>query len=171
MNELMWACAILPEKEETAIKSICKRLNKGVGLPETVFRFPLHISLKKSWYCDRFEAAQTDVADYLKHCGSFDIEISKPIMHKNMIWLPVGVTGELQEIHKGLNLLLERKYGVPRATFDASFQPHISLFTKGDHGDMAAMHELLVKETMPQIARIRNIVIGGAVHRDTYYMI
>ena len=48
MNELMWACAILPEKEETAIKSICKRLNKGVGLPETVFRFPLHISLKRA---------------------------------------------------------------------------------------------------------------------------
>ena len=108
MNELMWACAILPEKEETAIKSICKRLNKEVGLPETVFRFPLHISLKKSWYCDRFEAAQTDVADYLKHCGSFDIDIGKPILHKNMIWLPVGVTEELQEIHNGLDLLLER---------------------------------------------------------------
>ena len=171
MSELMWACAILPEKEETAIKGICKRLNKGVGLPETVFRFPLHISLKKSWDCDRFEAAQTDVADYLKHCGSFDIDIGKPILHKNMIWLPVGVTEELQEIHNGLDLLLERKYAVPRTAFDTSFHPHISLFTKGDHRHMAAMHELLVKETMPQTARIRNVVIGGAVHRDTYYTI
>ena len=171
MSELMWACAILPEKEETAIKDICKRLNKGVGLPETVFRFPLHISLKKSWDCDRYEAAQTDVADYLKHCGSFDIEIGKPIMHKNMIWLPVGVTKKLQEIHDGLDLLLERKYAVPRTAFDTSFDPHISLFTKGDHKDMAAMHELLVKETMPRTARIQKVVIGGAVHRDTYYTI
>lgn len=171
MSELMWACAILPEKEERAIKRICRRLNNGVGLPETVFRFPLHISLKKSWDCDRFEAAQTDVADYLKHCGSFDIDIGKPIMHKNMIWLPVGVTEKLQEIHSGLDLLLERKYAVPRTAFDTSFLPHISLFTKGDHRDMAAMHELLVKENMPRTAQIRNVVIGGAVHRDTYYTI
>ena len=163
MSELMWACAILPEKEETAIKGICKRLNKGVGLPETVFRFPLHISLKKSWDCDRFEAAQTDVADYLKHCGSFDIDIGKPILHKNMIWLPVGITEELQEIH-----IYPKNVGYLR---DTSFHPHISLFTKGDHRHMAAMHELLVKETMPQTARIRNVVIGGAVHRDTYYTI
>ena len=171
MSELMWACAILPEKEERAIKRICRRLNNGVGLPETVFRFPLHISLKKSWDCDRFEAAQTDVADYLKHCGSFDIDIGKPIMHKNMIWLPVGVTEKLQEIHSGLDLLLERKYAVPRTAFDTSFLPHISLFTKGDHRDMAAMHELLVKENMPRTAQIRKVVIGGAVHRDTYYTI
>ena len=88
-----------------------------------------------------------------------------------MIWLPVGVTEELQEIHNGLDLLLERKYAVLRTAFDTSFHPHISLFTKGDHMDMAAMHKLLVKETMPQTARIRNVVIGGAVHRDTYYTI
>ena len=167
----MWACAILPEKEETAIKDICKRLNKGVGLPETVFRFPLHISLKKSWVCDRFKAAQTEVADYLKHCGSFNIDIGRPIMHKNMIWLPVGVTEQLQKIHNGLDLLLERNYDMPPTAFDTNFHPHISLFTKGDPRDMAVMHELPVKETMPQTARIQHVVIGGDVHRDSWYVI
>ena len=92
-------------------------------------------------------------------------------MYKNMIWLPVGITEKLYEIHNGLDLLLERKYAVPRTAFDTRFHPHISLFTKGDHRNMAAMHELLGKETMPQTVRIRDVVIGGAVHRDTYYTI
>ena len=169
MSELMWACAILPEKEETAIKGICNRLNKGVGLPETVFRFPLHISLKKSWQCDCFTEAQKDVADYFQRNGSFEIITESPTLHNGMIWLPVQVTPELQRIHDELDKLLYERYGVPIDRFDRTFLPHISLFTKGDRADMTQMYDLLKREIRPMTATITRVVVGGAIHLDTYY--
>lgn len=169
MKELMWACALLPDETNGEIASLCKRLNKDVRLPETVFRFPLHISLKKSWECDRFFDAQRDVAAFIQSNGRFEIGFDSPVLHKNMIWLPVCVTKKLQEIHDGLDSLLLEKYRVPQDRFDLAFKPHISLFTKGDQKDVMKMFDLLKNEMKPMTTTIRRIVIGGAVHRDTYY--
>ena len=159
----------MPDETNSEIVSLCKRLNKDVGLPETVFRFPLHISLKKSWECDRFFDEHCDVAAFLQNNGRFEIGFDSPVLYKNMIWLPVCVTKKLQEIHDGLDRLLLEKYRVPQDRFDISFKPHISLFTNGDQKDIMKMFDLLKNETKPMITTIRRIVIGGAVHRDTYY--
>lgn len=169
MRERMWACAILPDKDATVIQETCQRLNRGIGLPETVFRFPLHISLKKSWMCESFEDEQKDAALYLKSRGSFEIGFGQPILRKNMIWLPVNVTERLEAIHDGLDELFECKYGVPRTSLDRAFEPHVSLFAEGNDRDMSAMHALLVKELSLMTVRIRKVVIGGAVHQDYYY--
>lgn len=55
-KELMWVCGLLPQKEQEKLVEICKEANREIGLPEVVFKFPLHISMKKSFYVtdDRF---------------------------------------------------------------------------------------------------------------------
>jgi len=168
-KELMWACALLPEEVNQEIVSICKRANRRIGLPETVFKFPLHISLKKSWECDRFLDARQDVAEYLKQSDRFSITTGSPSLHKGMIWLSVNVDEKLKQLHEGLDALLETKYGVPRSTEDLRFHPHISLFTRGDGNRLSAIQQILAKELLPVRAEIRRVVVGGAIHRDTYY--
>ena len=168
-RELMWACAILPGDINREIVTACKRENREIGLPETVFKFPLHISLKKSWECDSFLDVQHDVAGFLKMSGSFSITTGSPSLHKGMIWLPVNAGENLQNIHEGLDKLLETKYGVPPSEADIRFHPHISLFTRGDRNRMQVMQQILEKELKPITVNISRVVVGGAIHRDTYY--
>ena len=40
-SELAWICGIVPKATNQRIVALCKELNASVGLPETVFRFPL----------------------------------------------------------------------------------------------------------------------------------
>lgn len=169
MKELMWACALLPEEPNNEIVSICQRLNKDIELPETVFKFPLHISLKKSWESERYYDMQRDVAVFLQSKGRFEVGFELPVLHKNMIWLPVQVTKDLREIHDGLDRLLLEKYCVPQDRFDLTFNPHISLFTKDKRKDILRMLDLLKKEMMPMTTTICRVVVGGAIHRDSYY--
>ena len=90
-------------------------------------------------------------------------------MGKELMWLPVNVDEKLKQIHAGVDALLETKYSVRRSEADLRFQPHISLFTKGDRNRMPEMLQLLGKELSPITAEIRRVVVGGAIHRDTYY--
>jgi hypothetical protein len=54
-NELMWVCALLPDDINRELVDICREVNRNIGLPEDVFRFPLHISMKKSFRTKEFE--------------------------------------------------------------------------------------------------------------------
>ena len=129
----------------------------------------LRITLKKSWECDRFLDAQRDVAEYLKQSGRFSITTESPSLYKGMIWLPVKVDEKLKRVHVGLDALLEAKYGILRSETDLRFHPHISLFTGGDGKRMSAMQKILEKEMSPITVEIRRVVVGGAIHRDTFY--
>jgi hypothetical protein len=44
----------MPEVTNRKIVNLCRELNQGIGLSETVFKFPLHIFLKKSFHTQRF---------------------------------------------------------------------------------------------------------------------
>lgn len=68
-RELMWVCGILPETLNREIVSICRDANQKIGLPETVFRFPLHISMKKSFYTEDFKTVKQTVVDFLLQKG------------------------------------------------------------------------------------------------------
>jgi hypothetical protein len=59
-EELSWVCSIMPEATNRKIVSLCRELNQEIGLPETVFKFPLHISLKKSFRTQRYEEVYED---------------------------------------------------------------------------------------------------------------
>ena len=169
MKELMWVCALLPKQEEEEIRSICLEPNKKVRLSEDVFRFPLHISLKKSWECEDFAKIQEDIVACLQQKGEFLVRYESPILRRNMIWLPLDASGRLQEIHEDLDRLLAEKYEIPQDPYDRIYEPHISLFTKGQAEKMSQLYELLKEEIRPGTVKIQRFVVGGSVHRDSFY--
>ena len=171
-EELAWVCAIMPDDINRKIVSLCKELNAGIGLPETVFKFPLHISLKKSFRTHDFEAVREDALALLKEHSPMSCRVSGVTIHKNMIWLYIAPNASLLAFHQALDQLLLSKYGVAIDKFDNVFQPHISLFTSGDRTDTQDMYDLLTEEDI----RIDNVefhkfVIGSSAHRDTFYTI
>ena len=70
-RELVWVCAIVPEEYREMVTRLCLSENKKIGLPENVFKLPLHISLKKSFYTDAFDSAKDDILKVLKNMGGF----------------------------------------------------------------------------------------------------
>lgn len=168
-RELGWVCGIVPPTVNKEITMLCKLLNADIFLPENVFKFPLHISLKKSFHCQDFEALRCDVAQLIQQMGPIRCEVGEAVLHRQMIWLPIANTGDIKQVHEALDHMLLDKYGVPIDKFDARFQPHISLFTSGDQERINCMFHLMQQETFAQSMQIRRFVIGSSAHKDVFY--
>ena len=169
-EELAWICAIMPEGINDKITRICKELNKNVGLPETVFKFPLHISLKKSFRTHNFFEMREDALDLINRHMTMSCRVSGVTLHRNMIWLDITPNESLLKFHSALDALLFNKYDVIIDKFDRMFNPHISLFTSGDREKIAEMFDLLQKEDLNfDNIEFRRFVIGSSAHKDTFY--
>lgn len=168
-RELMWICAIVPEDFQKKVTQICLSENKSMGLPENVFKLPLHISLKKSFYTEAFDSAKKDILKIVNNIGCFCCRIDKISLHRNMIWLSFINDGDLRSLHEELDRLLERKYGIPIRKYDRTFHPHISLFTRGTQEQMKLMYSKLKERDFGGEIEISRFVIGSSGHKDTFY--
>ncbi|SER15966.1 hypothetical protein [Streptococcus gallolyticus] len=168
-KELMWVCGLLPQKEQKRLVEICKEANLEVGLPEVVFKFPLHISMKKSFYVMDFESVKNEIVSYIQKNGPLACYANSIIKYKGMIWLPIKLTNEINDWHKGLDVLLNKEFDVPIDGFDADFKPHISLFTKGSQKQINKMYKKLVPKISENQLTIRKFVVGSSKHGDNYF--
>jgi hypothetical protein len=168
-KELMWICALLPEKWNQELVDICKKENLKIGLPEDVFRFPLHISMKKSFQTTDFNKVKAEILMHIHEYGKIRCNIAEPVLHKKMIWLPVASQGQIREWHDKLDEMLLNKFEIPIDRFDSKFQPHISLFTKGTEKQLVKMQELLEKKIQPAEIVLDRFVIGSSRHKDEFY--
>ena len=171
-SELAWICGIVPKATNQRIVALCKELNVSVGLPETVFRFPLHISMKKSFQTVDFEKVREDLSVLVKAHGPLECVTGKLVVHRNMIWLPVQKTAPITALHNAIDQLLLEKYGIPLDRFDRDFNPHVSLFTSGKPEQIQEMFSLLREEPEGLESlrmTINRFVIGASGHRDVFY--
>jgi hypothetical protein len=84
-KELMWVCAVLPAELNNKLAVCCKRNNRDLRLPEDVFKFPLHISMKKSFYTTEFDKAKEQIKSFIFERGKINCAVGKIEIHKNMI--------------------------------------------------------------------------------------
>ena len=168
-RELMWICAIAPEKFCKTVTELCLSENKSIGLPENVFKLPLHISLKKSFSTEDFDSVKDDIQKIMDGIGRFSCRIDKISLHKNMLWLSLKNDGELRYLHEELDRQLSVKYNIPISRYDRIFQPHISLFTRGTQEQMKMMYDKLKNRDFGGEIEISRFVIGSSGHKDTFY--
>jgi hypothetical protein len=168
-KELMWVCGIIPAELNSKLVVICKRANRGVNLPEDVFKFPLHISMKKSFYTTQFDEAKQLIKSFILRKGAICCGVGQLQINKNMIWLPIATKGQLQSFHDELDKMLLTNFGILITPFDAHFQPHISLFTKGSEGQIAQMYDILKEQITPVDITINKFVIGSSLHKDEFF--
>ena len=167
-KELAWICAIMPEDYIRRIKTLCIEANRGIGLSEKVFKFPLHISLKKSFLTDRFPEVLEEMRQYFTSRGAFTIKVSSLVKHEGMLWLDIERTPELLRVHAEIDSLLEKRFGIPLHRFDKHFEPHISLFTDRDEEKISEMYEAIRDDFYAESLTIRKIVVGADRERDTF---
>ena len=158
----------MPETYVDRIKALCMEANEVIGLSTSVFKFPLHISLKKSFYTDSFPEVKNAVLEYFRSLGPFHVKVGELVKHDGMLWLDIVPTEALLKVHEDLDALLESRFQIPRHRFDKHFSPHISLFTDRDADKIEDMFEALREEFCPEVLPIRKIVVGAERERDTY---
>ena len=139
----IWIGLVFDKKIEEYIRAICRRVNKGI-LSEQSFSLPQHISLKTSFYSEKY----LEVIDYLKNIlsdkDSFDVEINGITKINNaVIWLDIAETKELRDLHNLLNGKLAEKYNILQQGFDGdNFCFHSTLFQDNKINDE---HEIIIK--------------------------
>ena len=138
-------------------------------MPENVFKLPLHISLKKSFYIEDFDSVKDDILKIINSIGCFRCHIDKIDLHGDMLWLSFINDGDLRYLHEEFDRLLEAKYGIPISGYDRVFQPHISLFTRGTREQMRVMYDRLKRQEFGEKIEISRFVIGSSGHKDTFY--
>ena len=168
-RELMWVCAIAPEEFREKVTRLCLSENKSIGLPENVFKLPLHISLKKSFYTEDFALVKDDILKIMNGIGRFRCHIDRICLQRDMLWLSLLNAGDLQQLHTELDRQLSEKHGVPIGKYDRVFQPHISLFTRGIKEQMQAMYDRLKGIDFGGEIEISRFVIGSSGHKDIFY--
>jgi hypothetical protein len=167
-KELMWVCAILPQELNESLVETCRKENMEVNLPEDVFKFPLHISMKKSFYTLDFENVKNEVIAFIHSKEAIRCWVGDVVCHKNMIWLPIEPNGEIKQWHDELDQILLNKYGIPIDKLDMEFKPHISLFTKGNDEQLLEMRQCLSGKIKPMELVLNRFVVGSSRHGDEY---
>jgi hypothetical protein len=167
-NELMWVCALLPDYINRDLVDICRDVNSNIGLPEEAFRFPLHISMKKSFRTKEFESVKSDIISHIKERGKIKCRTAQIIFHKKMLWLPVETDTPILEWHNILDWRLLEKYEIPIDRFDAKFEPHVSLFTRGSNDKMVVMKKALADKIAPMDFWLEKFVVGASGHKDEF---
>jgi hypothetical protein len=170
-KELMWVCALPSGEWNERLVQICRAENKFIGLPEDVFKFPLHISMKKSFQTTEFDAVKAEILTYIHVQGKIHCRTRGVACRKKMLWLPIEPAGEILEWHKQLDALLLNQFGIPINRFDADFEPHISLFTKGDLSQIEDMKLRLAEKIPPAELTLDRFVIGSSGHKDEFFVI
>jgi 2'-5' RNA ligase len=168
-KELMWVCALLPLKLNRQLAALCREENKSIRLPEDVFRFPLHISMKKSFQTTEFDAVQAEIIRHMQAQGEIHCRTASVICRKKMLWLPVKPEGEIRAWHDELDQRLLDRFAIPIDRFDATFEPHISLFTKGDPARIKGMGLRLAGKIAPMELTLNRFVIGSSRHGDEFF--
>jgi hypothetical protein len=170
-KELMWVCALLPKEVNQQLVQICREANAAIGLPENVFRFPLHISMKKSFQTTSFDAVKAAILAHLREYGPICCKAGGVVCHRKMLWLPIEPTGSIKEWHDTLDAMLLSRFGIPIDRFDAAFSPHISLFTKGEQAQISEMQKRLQQKIAPMELSLNRFVIGSSGHKDAFFEI
>jgi hypothetical protein len=170
-KELMWVCALPSEEWSNRLTTICREENKAIGLSEDVFRFPIHISMKKSFQTTEFDAVKAEILAHIYTHGKILCRTRDIAYHKNMLWLPVEAAGAIWDWHIQLDALLLKNFAIPIDRFDMDFEPHISLFTKGKPAQLEEMKLRLAEKIFPTELTLDRFVIGSSGHKDEFFLV
>ena len=139
----IWIGCALPPDTEHQIRTQCLSCNEALGLDTVAFSLPQHISLKISFETDAQERVLDWLESWLKKESEFYVNLLKPELAGNVLWLPVEENPVLERLHKELDRELEKRFGIRQHPYDHGFLFHSTLFMDADTGKLAAMQERL----------------------------
>ncbi len=164
----MWICLVIDEDSRNEIVSLCRKHMDGLDLSGRFLDFPLHVSLKRSFYTDAFEKVKKDLCKYMDLVPPFEVKEVSLQRAGNMLWIRVH-DEELMRIHEQIDRLLKERYGIEIDMFDRNYLPHITLFRDEKKDRLDAMYERLRKEWKDRTIRFTSFYIGSRMNDNEFF--
>ena len=142
----MWICLLMDEESRKKMIELCEEENKDLKLSDRFLVFPLHISLKRSFYTDRFEEIRRDLDELMKDVKPVDLGKTELMKMKDMIWVRFEKEEELLDLHQKIDAFLSERYGIAIDTFDQHYVGHASLFRSDEKEKLDQIYERLKKK-------------------------
>ena len=158
----IWIGCRLPEAFEQEIRRYCRERNRQIGLDETAFEMPQHISLKISFETDRPVEVVEELARFAGKQTPFIVRILNVEQEGGILWLPVEENERLTGLHVALDRCLESRFGVPQHEFDKCFKFHSTLFMDADLGKVAQMRRLLEGYPFARELTVDTFLVGAS---------
>ena len=155
------ACDV--SRELNCIREKCIEINRSIGLDETAFSLPQHISLKISFEVsdEVYDEVIECISDYLSGQKPFTVSGTRVELYGSILWLAFDECEALSRMHCELDELLLKKYGVPLHEFDKSFKFHSTLFID-ERPDITEMYRQIAEIPMPDELIVDRFIIGSS---------
>lgn len=141
----IWIGCALPTETERQIRTRCLACNEVLGLDTVAFSLPQHISLKISFETDAPETVLNWLERLLREEQEFYVNLMKPELAGNVLWLPAERNQTLERLHETLDRELDERFGIRQHPYDRGFLFHSTLFLAADTEKLAAMREKLAE--------------------------
>lgn len=156
----LWIAVDL-EDQLQEIREELLRVERLICSNDPALTLPLHTSLKISFEVDEKHAneVRSAVREYLSNLKSFRIAPERVESIGNLTWIRMKESSELCGIHSALDLLVERKFGVPQHVFDREFIFHTTLFAATEPHKL---EKILNLPKLPELLTVRSFIIGSS---------
>lgn len=167
-KQLMWTSATLKQEDINIIKNICINNTKDLSLSDRFFRFPLHISIKRTYYVEDYLIVKKEIKKLLD--SYTDIVIDRLYLYKNkdMLWLRINNENTFIDLHNKLDDLLLDKFNIPIDEFDKNYVPHITLY-RDDEDKIDVLYERLKDKLILNDISIDKYALGTSLDNNEFY--
>ena len=167
-KQLMWTSATLKQEDINFIKKICIDNTNDLRLSDRFFRFPLHISLKRTYYVEDYTIVKKEIKKLLDSYSDIVIDRLYPYKNRNMLWLRINNENTLIDLHNKLDNLLLDKFNIPIDEFDKNYVPHITLY-RDDEDKIDILYERLKDKLILNNISIDKYALGTSLDNNEFY--
>ena len=134
------------------------------GISSPTLTLPFHISLKISFQIpdNRCQEAMQDIREFLKSLKPFSIAVRGIEQNGPIVWIAMEENSELTYIHKRLDEMLMKKYGVAQHTYDKSFRFHTSVLMIDHEEQLLRAFQAMKDTNIPKVLKAERLVIGSS---------
>ena len=157
--------AIDVNEQVSKLRKVAENYMNEQGLSSTTFTLPFHISLKISFQIpnDKFEDVVSDIREFYKSLKPFEIKTKGIERAGSIVWVAMQDDDELVDIHKKLDEIMFKKYGVVQHDFDKAFQFHTSVLALNNEVDTLKAYDAIKDNDIPKTLRAESFIIGSSV--------
>ena len=156
----IWVGCQLPQDFEYPLRQRCRKENADLGLDETAFHLPQHISLKISFDAgSNWQAVLDWLKDWCQVQNKFYVNLNSPEQVPGVLWIPAAENEVLRKLHQDLDRQLETLFGIDQHPFDRDFRFHSTLF-QDTEDKLTAMYDRLKDLTFPERLLVNTFLLG-----------
>ena len=146
-------------------KQLCdirKRITELPYAPNPCLTLPLHVSLKISFEVeDRIsDVVIQAIAEYLSSQSPFLLRTHEIECYTRVTWISIHPSMMLEDLHHGLDHIMESCFGIQPHEFDRAFRYHASLYYADDGKHVQEAYQILKDISVPEQLLADTFVIG-----------